>query len=124
MNMTGQIVLSLAVLSLGIVALVAALKVFSSPAVLQKLSFARGLAPQQARLRCVAALPLGPRQKILLLEVDGERILLGVTAHSITPVLMSAAHAPVEAPSAIMPEPAFNELLQKWLGKSAKQEAA
>ncbi len=35
-------------------------------------------------LRFERALPVGPRERLVLVEVDGEQILLGVTAHSIT----------------------------------------
>lgn len=37
-------------------------------------------------LRFERALPVGPRERLVLVEVDGEQILLGVTAHSITPL--------------------------------------
>lgn len=35
-------------------------------------------------LRFERALPVGPRERLVLVEVDGEQMLLGVTAHSIT----------------------------------------
>ena len=35
-------------------------------------------------LRFERALPVGPRERIVLIEVDGEQMLLGVTAHAIT----------------------------------------
>lgn len=35
-------------------------------------------------LRFVRALPLGPRERLVMVEIDGEQVLLGVTAHSIT----------------------------------------
>lgn len=34
-------------------------------------------------LRFTRTLPLGPRERLVLVEVDGEELLLGVTAHSI-----------------------------------------
>ncbi len=35
-------------------------------------------------LRFERALPIGPRERLVLVEVEGEQMLLGVTAHSIT----------------------------------------
>jgi flagellar protein FliO/FliZ len=37
-------------------------------------------------LRFEKALPIGPRERLVLVEVDGEHMLLGVTAHAITPI--------------------------------------
>lgn len=36
------------------------------------------------KLRFERALPVGPRERLVLIEIDGEDMLLGVTAHSIT----------------------------------------
>lgn len=35
-------------------------------------------------MRFVRALPLGPRERLVLVEVDGEEMLLGITANGIT----------------------------------------
>ncbi len=35
-------------------------------------------------LRFIRALPIGPRERLVLIEVDGEEMLLGVTAHTIS----------------------------------------
>ena len=40
--------------------------------------------PEGRSLRFERALPVGPRERIVLIEVDGEQMLLGVTAHAIT----------------------------------------
>ncbi|MGB3471683.1 MAG: flagellar biosynthetic protein FliO [Erythrobacter sp.] len=37
-------------------------------------------------LRFEKALPVGPRERLVLVEVEGEHLLLGVTAHAITPI--------------------------------------
>lgn len=37
-------------------------------------------------LRFEKALPIGPRERLVLVEVDGEHLLLAVTAHTITPI--------------------------------------
>ena len=48
-------------------------------------SFGKLNAADGARtLRFERALPVGPRERIVLIEVDGEHMLLGVTAHTIT----------------------------------------
>jgi len=36
------------------------------------------------RLHAVETLSIGPRQKIVLLQVDGQDVLVGVTAHQMT----------------------------------------
>jgi flagellar protein FliO/FliZ len=52
-------------------------------------------------LRFERALPVGQRERLVLVEVDGEQLLLGVTAHAIT-LLRSwpAEDAPRGAPDA------------------------
>lgn len=35
-------------------------------------------------LRFIRALPIGPRERLVMVEIDGDEMLLGVTAHSIT----------------------------------------
>lgn len=57
-------------------------------------------------LRFVRALPLGPRERVVLVDVGGEILLLGVTAASIT--LLSrwdedGERMPVEAASGAVP---------------------
>lgn len=37
-------------------------------------------------LRFERALPVGPRERIVIVEVEGERMMLGVTAQAITPL--------------------------------------
>jgi flagellar protein FliO/FliZ len=113
--MLQQILLSLGVLSLGIVAVVAVLKL------LGRMPVKSGV----ARLQCIAVLPLGPRQKILMIEADGEKILLGVTASSITPILLSSKAAPTaeQAEESFEQPENFSALLQQWLNTSAKKEA-
>jgi flagellar protein FliO/FliZ len=36
------------------------------------------------RLQTVESLSIGPRQKIVLIQVDGQDVLIGVTAHQMT----------------------------------------
>jgi len=46
------------------------------------------------RLHTVESLSIGPRQKIVLIQVDGQDVLVGVTAHQMT------ARSPWPAPAA------------------------
>ncbi|HVL02078.1 MAG TPA: flagellar biosynthetic protein FliO [Dongiaceae bacterium] len=52
-----------------------------------------------AGMRVVGATTLGPKEKLVLVEVDGKRLLLGVTAHQISLLQTGDAIpvAPVEA---------------------------
>ena len=60
---------------------------------LRKLQSGGGLmgAKADARLKIVETLSIGPRQKIALVQLDGQDVLLGVTAQTITPLHSSAA---------------------------------
>lgn len=62
----------------------------------QQRSSGSGLA--DGGLRFVRALPVGPRERIVIVEVDGERMLVGVSAGSVT--LLTRL-----APLAAAPEP-------------------
>jgi flagellar protein FliO/FliZ len=68
-------------------------------------SFGRLSGTQAGRtLRFEKALPIGPRERLVLVEVDGEHLLLGVTAHQITqikswPVVPGEADDATAAPS-------------------------
>ncbi len=58
---------------------------------LRKLQSNAGLmrAKGDARLKVIESLSIGPRQKIALVQVDGQDVLLGITAQSITPLHQS-----------------------------------
>jgi len=58
-------------------------------------------------IKMIAGLSLGPRERAVLLEVKGERILVGVTAHQIQTlhVLGKTADIPTEAPQAPQAQP-------------------
>lgn len=56
------------------------------------------------RLRTVESLSIGPRQKIVLIQVDGQDVLIGVTAHQMTalspwPMQTPVTGEPKETPS-------------------------
>jgi len=48
-------------------------------------------ARSSARLKIVETLSVGPRQKVALVQLDGQDVLLGITAQSITPLHVPAA---------------------------------
>ncbi len=47
-------------------------------------------------LRFIRALPIGPRERLVLIEIEGEEMLLGVTAHSISRLREWPAPGPAE----------------------------
>ena len=53
------------------------------------------------RLHTVESLSIGPRQKIILIQVDGQDVLIGVTAHQMT----SLSPWPVQAVPVTQPTP-------------------
>jgi len=63
---------------------------------LRKLQSGSGLmrAKADARLKIVETLSLGPRQKIALVQLDGQDVLLGITAQSISPLCTTPTSAP------------------------------
>ncbi|MFC5436789.1 FliO/MopB family protein [Rhodanobacter umsongensis] len=67
------------------------------------------------RIRCVESFAVGARDRLLLLDADGKRLLIGMgpggmrTLH----VYDGAPAEPVEPPAAA-PLPAFGELLARW----------
>jgi flagellar protein FliO/FliZ len=73
-------------------------------------------APGGRRIRCVETLSLGARERVLLLDADGKRLLVGVgqggmrTLH----VYEGAAPLPPENPPPAAPLPGFAELLARW----------
>lgn len=44
------------------------------------------LRKSERRLQAVESLSVGPRQKIMLIQVDGREVLVGITAHQMTPL--------------------------------------
>jgi flagellar protein FliO/FliZ len=75
--------------------------------------------PGGRRIRCIEAMAVGARDRVLLLDADGKRLLVGMG-----PGGMRTLHvydgtpdepAPVPAvPAATLPMPAFGELLARW----------
>jgi flagellar protein FliO/FliZ len=73
-------------------------------------------APGGRRIRCVETLAVGARDRVLLLEADGKRLLVGVgqggmrTLH----VYDGEIAATDAAPPPAAPVPAFADLLARW----------
>ena len=54
------------------------------------------------RMQTIETLSLGPRQKVVLIQVDGQDVLIGVTAHGMTalsPMPSLPAHVPTTSPT-------------------------
>ena len=74
--------------------------------------------PGGRRLRCVESMALGARERVLLLDADGKRLLLGVGVRGVRTLHVYDGPAPVpepdaEAKPAPLPSP-FAELLAGW----------
>jgi len=71
--------------------------------------------PGGRRLRCVEAISLGGRERVLLLDADGKRLLLGVGAGGVRTLHVYQGEAPAadEAAPAVPAAP-FAELLAGW----------
>ena len=71
------------------------------------------------RLRFVEAMALGSRDKILLIEVDGKSLLLGVTAHNIR--LLTELDAKDLSSSTVSQQETFTVAAQPGLSKQFSQ---
>lgn len=69
------------------------------------------------RIRCVETFALGTRERLLLLDADGKRLLIGIGAGGMC-TLHVYGDAPTEAVATTEPArpplPAFGELLARW----------
>ncbi|MEE8728826.1 MAG: flagellar biosynthetic protein FliO [Rahnella inusitata] len=84
-----------------------------------------GLAPQAKNnklLKITSSCQVGRSEKVVIVEVDNTWLVLGVTAHSITP-LHTLSAPPVDTPAVSAAElPAdFRQLMQKMLKRPGKQ---
>lgn len=71
--------------------------------------------PDGRRLRCVESMALGARERVLLVDADGKRLLLGVGARGVHTLHVYDGQAPspdAETPPA--PALPFAELLAGW----------
>ena len=76
----------------------------------------QGLAPRQQVIRLLASLPLGPRERLLLVEVGAQQLLLGVAPGRIS--LLHALEEPVSLPAS---EPASPEFARRQLEALGQQ---
>jgi flagellar protein FliO/FliZ len=72
--------------------------------------------PGGRRIRCVESMAVGARERVLLIDADGKRLLVGVgqggmrTLHVYEGAAPAAASPPPDAPAA----PNFAQLLSRW----------
>lgn len=59
------------------------LLIFSLAWLVRRLGIGGGLLARSAVMKIIATLPLGTRERLVIIEVGGKQLLLGVTAHSI-----------------------------------------
>ncbi len=71
-------------------------------------------------IKLVASQPLGPRERLVLVQVGNEQILLGLTAGRITPLHTLKEPVYVADPQAATPE--FAQRLMELLGKDQKDK--
>lgn len=75
------------------------------------------------RIRCVESFSIGARERLLLLDADGKRLLVGVgqggmrTLHVYDGVAPALEPEPSGALSPVAAAPAFAELLARWKRK-------
>ncbi|MEK1939226.1 MAG: flagellar biosynthetic protein FliO [Pseudomonas sp.] len=71
-------------------------------------------------IKLVASQALGPRDRLLLVQVGNEQILLGLSAGRITP--LHTLKEPVHLPEAEAAAPEFAQRLMELLGKDQKDK--
>lgn len=73
------------------------------------------------RIRCVESFAVGARERLLLLDADGKRLLIGTGPGGMRTLHVYDGAAPADAvpASAIEPaKPAFAELLARWRARA------
>ncbi|HAQ27901.1 flagellar biosynthetic protein FliO [Stutzerimonas nitrititolerans] len=71
-------------------------------------------------IKIVSTQALGPRERLVLVQVGGEQILLGLSAGRITP--LHVLEEPVHLPDAEPATPEFAQRLMELLGKDQKDK--
>jgi len=66
-----------------------------------------------SRLRCLESMSVGARDRVLLLDADGKRLLIGVGAGGVRTLHVYDGEAPVTVVEPVA-APNFSELLGKW----------
>lgn len=71
--------------------------------------------PGGRRLRCVEAMAIGTRDRLLLIDADGKRLLIGVGPAGMRTLHVYDGAAPVDAePPELAGVPNFAQLLARW----------
>jgi len=70
------------------------------------------------RLRCIESMSISARERVMLIEADGKRLLVGVGAGGIRALHVYEGTVPVDAAPAPAPLPPFAELLGRLGRKS------
>lgn len=81
----------------------------------KRLRLAPGAIGSPGTIQTLAVLPLGSRERLLLVQVGDEQLLLGVTSQKIT--CLHEMKTPI-APSAANTKPAFTQFMQHWSTKN------
>lgn len=77
------------------------------------------ISPNNTQLiKLVASQTLGPRERLVLVQVGDEQVLVGITAGRITPV--HVMQKPVTVEQSQTPAPEFAQRLMELLGKDPK----
>ena len=79
-----------------------------------------GLAGKGQVIELIGSRALGPRDRLVLVQVGSEQILLGLTPGTITP--LHVLKEPVQVPSAEQATPEFAQRLMELLGKDQKDK--
>ena len=72
-------------------------------------------------IKLLATQALGPRDRLVLVQVGSEQILLGLSAGRITP--LHVLKEPVHLPDAELATPEFAQRLMELLGKDQKDKS-
>lgn len=70
------------------------------------------------RLRCIETMSISARERVLLIEADGKRLLVGVGTGGVRALHVYEGTVPVEVAPAPAPLPPFAELLSRLGRKS------
>jgi flagellar protein FliO/FliZ len=74
--------------------------------------------PVGRRLRCVESMAVGARDRLLLIDADGKRLLVGVGQGGMRTLHVYDGAAPAPGAGPQPPVPAFGDVLARWKRKS------